>query len=324
MKKIIALLFMFFCLNTKAQTWVTIPDANFVAYLQGHIPTAMSGNQMNTNSNLVTTTTHSINVAGLSISDLSGIQYFTSLTYLECNSNSLTHFPALPNLLTTLICNINYLTSLPTLPNSLTTLICNSNSLTSLPALPNSLNYLDCSYNNIITLPTLPNSLQVLYCYYDSLTSLPALPNSITRLDCYNNKIACFPHFPNIAYDLEIDPNPYNCLPNYISVMSATDLAKPLCTAGNTNGCAVAGIEHYTNSIQASIYPNPTSTNFIIETASTDKQTLQIFDVNGKLVLSQIINGKTNIDATNLAEGVYNLSLMNQNGVVNKRLVIVR
>jgi len=57
---------------------------------------------------------------------------------------------------------------------------------------------------------------------------------------------------------------------------------------------------------------------------SSSKQTLQVFDVNGKLVLSQTINGKTNIDATNLAEGVYNLSLINQNGVVNKRLLIVK
>jgi hypothetical protein len=75
---------------------------------------------------------------------------------------------------------------------------------------------------------------------------------------------------------------------------------------------------------QATIYPNPTSTNFVIETTSTDKQTLQVFDVNGKLVLTQTINSKTNIDASNLPEGVYNLSLQNANGVTNKRLVIVR
>ena len=57
---------------------------------------------------------------------------------------------------------------------------------------------------------------------------------------------------------------------------------------------------------------------------SSSKQTLQLFDVNGKIVLSQTLNGKTNIDATNLAEGVYNLNLISLSGVVNKRLVIVR
>ncbi|HTA61296.1 MAG TPA: T9SS type A sorting domain-containing protein, partial [Bacteroidia bacterium] len=78
------------------------------------------------------------------------------------------------------------------------------------------------------------------------------------------------------------------------------------------------------NNNQITIYPNPTNNYFTIETTSTDKQTLQVFDVNGKLVLMQTINGKTNVDASNLAEGVYNLSLQNTNGVVNKRLVIVR
>ena len=86
-----------------------------------------------------------------------------------------------------------------------------------------------------------------------------------------------------------------------------------------------SGISQVSNNVsQIYIYPNPNNGNFIIEPNSTDKQTLQVFDVNGKLVLTQSINGTTNIDASNLAEGVYNLSLQNANGVVNKRLVIVR
>lgn len=72
------------------------------------------------------------------------------------------------------------------------------------------------------------------------------------------------------------------------------------------------------------LYPNPAQNNFTIETTNTEKQTLQVFDVNGKLILTQIINGKATIDASNLAEGVYNLGLISINGVVNKRLVIVR
>jgi len=91
-----------------------------------------------------------------------------------------------------------------------------------------------------------------------------------------------------------------------------------------TNNCSPLGVTKIIKSNELNIYPNPTQTNFTIETTYTDKQTLNVFDVNGKLVLSQTINGKTNIDASNLAEGVYNLSLINQNGVANKRLVIVR
>lgn len=47
MKKLFILLAFVFSLNTKAQTWVTIPDANFVTYLQGLIPSAMHENQIN-------------------------------------------------------------------------------------------------------------------------------------------------------------------------------------------------------------------------------------------------------------------------------------
>jgi hypothetical protein len=88
--------------------------------------------------------------------------------------------------------------------------------------------------------------------------------------------------------------------------------------------CAVAGIEQYTSSNAVSIYPNPSNGSFVIEPNSSAKQTMQIYDVNGKLVLSQTINGKTTIDASSLNEGVYNISLLSNEGVVNKRLVIVR
>src|ERR1019366_6595103 len=101
-----------------AQTWVTIPDANFVTYLQSIIPAAMSGNQMDITNTLVTTTTHSISAYGRAISSFIGIQYFTSLTYLDCSSNNLTSLPLLPTTLTFLNCSYNtYLTSLPPLPN---------------------------------------------------------------------------------------------------------------------------------------------------------------------------------------------------------------
>ena len=72
-----------------------------------------------------------------------------------------------------------------------------------------------------------------------------------------------------------------------------------------------------------SIYPNPNNGTFVIESSSVTKQTIQVYDVNGKIVLSQPINGKTNIDASILNEGVYNISIVSNGCVVNKRIVIV-
>ena len=77
------------------------------------------------------------------------------------------------------------------------------------------------------------------------------------------------------------------------------------------------------NPFMFQIYPNPNNGSFIIETNATTKQTMQVYDVNGKMVLSQTINGKTSIDAGSLSEGVYNISIINNEGVINKRLVIV-
>jgi len=72
------------------------------------------------------------------------------------------------------------------------------------------------------------------------------------------------------------------------------------------------------------IYPNPSKGNFSIETSFATNQTMQLFDITGKLVLTQPITGKTTIDASNLNEGVYNISIISNEDLVNKRLVIVK
>ena len=91
---------------------------------------------------------------------------------------------------------------------------------------------------------------------------------------------------------------------------------------GSTFGSGIKQVTAINN--QVSIYPNPNNGSFVIEPNSTTKQTMQVYDVNGKLVVSQTINGKTTIDASNLNVGVYNISLQSNEGLVNKRLVIVR
>jgi hypothetical protein len=76
--------------------------------------------------------------------------------------------------------------------------------------------------------------------------------------------------------------------------------------------------------LEIQIYPNPGNGNFTIETNSTEKQNLQVFDITGKPVLNQTISGKANIDMGTLADGLYNISIFGTAGSVNKRLMIVR
>ncbi len=85
-----------------------------------------------------------------------------------------------------------------------------------------------------------------------------------------------------------------------------------------------AGIKEYSSYNSLNVYPNPSNGNFVIEPSSAVKQTMRVYDVNGKIVLSQTINGKTNIDAGNLSEGVYNVNITGNNSAMNKKLVIVR
>lgn len=57
MKKIHFLFLFIVCLQSIKAQFVTIPDANFVNWLQGNVPSAMIGNQMDTTSLAVTSRT---------------------------------------------------------------------------------------------------------------------------------------------------------------------------------------------------------------------------------------------------------------------------
>ncbi|HBX49872.1 MAG TPA: hypothetical protein DEH02_02260 [Bacteroidales bacterium] len=248
-KQIIILLTIVLSSKAYSQTWVTIPDTNFINCLNINIPLAMNGNQMDISSPWVTTLTDTLYLPNANISDLTGIQYFTSLIRLNVNLNELTWLPPLPNSIKTLECGMNQLNSLPALPDSLRYLYCilnnltvlpplpstleqlwcEQNNLTSLPELPDSLWYLRCFYNNITELPEFPNKtqyvdcsynqitnivslnpgLKVLLCHHNQLTSLPPLPQ-LERLTCYNNNISCFPVFPS-----SIQPKGWNSHNHY-------------------------------------------------------------------------------------------------------------
>ncbi len=72
------------------------------------------------------------------------------------------------------------------------------------------------------------------------------------------------------------------------------------------------------------IYPNPTIGQFNIETNTTEKQIVRVLDVNGKVLLSENISGTTSIDASNLDEGIYTLTIKSNNSITTKKLVVVR
>jgi Leucine-rich repeat (LRR) protein len=350
--KIAQRIILFFILITiahrsKAQTWVIIPDYNFRSYLTSIVPSAMAGSSLNITSTLVTIGTQTINCNSHVISNLSGIQYFSSLTYLNCGANYLTSLPTLPNSITYLDCSANQLTSLPALPNSLQYLHCEYNPVGAIPVIPNSLLLLHCEYNGLSTLPNLPNSLDSLYCFNNFLTTLPTLPNSLkyldcnsnslnsfptlpntlTYLDCSNNRIKCFPFFPSAITQVSLSFNQFNCLPNYVLPAMNAYTNTPLCMAGNTNGCAVAsGIEMFnTDNDKISLYPNPSNGQINIKQfdKSEPVNEINIYNNLGQVVFSKKVSSLIETIDTSLPKGIYFYSLSNDSKQTFKNKLIV-
>ncbi len=185
------------------------------------------------------------------------------------------------------------------------------------------------------------NGPTISYCDMQGGQSSIGLANNIFYLGIYTNNIASNPLVVNPSAGIGLS---YNGLSTNLSLTGNS----PCINTGNPTGTypttdiagnpriygssidigayelqSPAGISQYSNlNTNISVYPNPNNGSFVIEPQNTIHCT--VYDVNGKAVLSQIINGKINIDANNLSEGVYNISLQSNEGVVNKRLVIVR
>lgn len=250
MKKIICFIFLI-CINQiNGQTYVTINDTALVNYYHTIIPGAMNGNQLNTSSTLVTTTTHSINISNHhTIHDVNSFKYFTSLTYLNCNKSAIDSLNFIPAGLIYLdITNayslypntnpppLNYgtINSL-ILPNSLKYFYCGDNLSVSgqvfLPPLPNSLTYLNVNGGNVgcqlsnqtYSLPSIPSTVDTLIVANTTVSGFnhTVLPASLIYLNCFNMDCDSLPNMPASLKYLNCG---YNCQLKYIPSLVNTSL----------------------------------------------------------------------------------------------------
>ena len=128
------------------------------------------------------------------LSDLSGIEYFTGLTYLSCSGNQLTELDVTKNTaLTDLSCSGNQLTELDVTNNTeLTYLDCYNNNLTELDVTKNTaLTDLKCYDNNLAELDVTKNTALInLSCYENQLAALDVTKNTaLTLLQCFENRL---------------------------------------------------------------------------------------------------------------------------------------
>ena len=193
---------------------VYIPDANFKAYLVGE-PTINTNGDAEIQVSEATAFNGQIDVYGMGLYDLTGIENFTALTTLSCSNNQLTSLDVSScTALTSLECGENQLLSLDVSNNlALTDLYCDNNQLTNLDVSTNlALNWLSCdnnqltslniygatelymlycNNNQIITLDLSSNiALDDVRCNYNQLTSLDVSQNTaLVRLECNSNQL---------------------------------------------------------------------------------------------------------------------------------------
>jgi hypothetical protein len=236
-----------FGFGAKAQN-VNLPDANFKAYLVGNTAINTNGD---TEIQVPEASAFSgiFNCPNLNISDLTGIEAFTSLTDLRCYNNSITTLDLTQNTaLTYLSCKNNSLTTLDVSQNTaLTNLYCNNNTLTTLDVSQNiALTTLDCYNNSISSLDVSQNNdLSSLRCYNNSLTTLITQNSDLELLFCYSNALT----------NLDISQNTaLNSLRCYNNLLTTLDL---------TQNTALDFIDCKNNQLTSLNVVNGNNTNFI-------------------------------------------------------------
>lgn len=271
------------------------PDNNFRAYLR-----EQSYGEDGILSNAEIESIKEIDVAGLGISSLKGIECFTELTYLECAFNKLTELNLSKNtVLTFLDCLQNNISNLDVSCNTdLKNLSCSSNPLTSLNVSKNLLlESLDCVNDQLTNLDVSKNTaLKDLTCYHNQLTSLD-VSNCIALeyLNCSDNQLTNLEVSKNVALtELRCDINHIkdeemdalvNSLPikeeAWLLVMSLTNPSEGnVCTKGQVNVAKEKGWKVLAENNLWIEYEgsNPSG----IQHVTMDKKSINVYDLNGR------------------------------------------
>ena len=187
MKKLYFLLLLAFGFSN-AQI-VNIPDANFKAKLIAlGVDTNSDGNIQQSEA----LATNNLDLSSSNISDLTGIQAFTSLSGLYCQSNELTslNISGLNNL-TYFNCSYNQIAILSINGGNFTTFNCSGNQMNSLTATNISCSSVfECGNNNLTYLNISNSSFFLLNCSNNQLSTLSLSSTIISfELNCSNNQI---------------------------------------------------------------------------------------------------------------------------------------
>lgn len=335
--------------NFTVITNVNIPDSTFKAQLVGDL-------SINTNSDSVIqfieacAYTGAINVAGLGIADLTGIEAFYGIVNLDCSANSLTALDVTQNTaLEVLLCDNNQITSLDVSNNTaLINLVCDSNQISVLAVSNNSaLQELECE-NNLLTALNVSNNsmLTHLHCYDNQISNLDVSSNSaLIMLLCDNNQIATLDVSMSTAMvKFECAGNQLTSLDvkngNNVNFVSFSALNNPDLTCievddevwSTANWTQVDPVASFSENCNVGIesikkpslriYPNPANESIVFEFDHYPVE-LGLFNSLGKLMFLKIIKERTyRLNANEFERGVYFYSASNEDAILRGKLIL--
>ena len=320
-----------------------IPDVNFARGIRYECANCLdSANNLTP----IARTLKSLTVSIANITNLAGVEGFSSITTLIVSHNNLTALPDnLPPQLRYININNNKITTLKKIPADLVQLNCTNNQLTALPELPASLLMLDCSYNKITALPSLknltslfctnnlltvipllPSGLEGLICSYNQLRIIPPLSKPLIRLSCQHNPdIKCLPLLPEGLVYLDVSKN-IVCLPNIVKNLavdlveglSITPITLPICNDLRPPPCDTFPRQMPKDSSvlvekmpKIEIFPNPTEGEVKIKCQNCVVKNVIVFNSMGQLVIEKQTNS---IDFADLGSGVYIVQVQTTSG----------
>lgn len=283
-----------------------------------------------------------LDISGLGISDLTGIEFFYGLVSLNASNNSISNGISFQEntALESLNLNDNYINTIDlsqnihleqlNAKNNLINQIDVSDNtlLTTLDLYNNYLTEIDVSYNDYLELLNIGNNFITnsldLSTHYD-LVNVNVNINQLTSLDLrngYNTILTSFDATENSDLTCIFVDNATNANAGSGSYASwlkdaATNYVE---TAADCNALAVDDAEilktNYT------LYPNPFQEILSVKAVDSDDFTISIYSVLGKeLIQSNSVNGIAHIDTSSLATGTYLVTILTDKKFISYKII---
>lgn len=240
-----------------------------------------------------------LDISGFGLTDIAGIEAFTSLTFFRCGQNKLDSLANLPPSITSIELNENGMVHLD---------LSNNQALTFLYAPENKFKTLDLSPLDKINLCYVPINPE--------LEFLNVKNGSFITSSC-DRDILGIDLCPKLKY-ICCNANDIECVKQIAVETNQTDI---LCDTA-CGGLDIISTNHELGNNTIQVYPNPSSHFIKIETNSSLDYQINLYDLNGQLLLNQ--QDKSTINVSNFPTGIYLLEVINSlNGkrVIEKIIV---